>query len=452
MVNMMSYKKLLILLTCLVGGLSVNLQSNQEIQQNCIQNNEDLIKKVDYITNKKVSQYIYADRFLNDLNSLDLHKILGKFKANSKETTTFQLPYFEIPLKNVDIYVDGSNNQLAQRFYNDQIALMYVHPLNLEQENFPHLDEMKNVSKHSVEVVPTCTSRTLVTLEPKVDSYFIKTHLPFQLDGTVTKNFYNTRIKHEIQVSKELGQTKLPFTFAFLREPIGIAWKNDDNDENNGWGYLVREMEASPYLGKQTYMVPMYSLFAQDSLDPKEMPLLYKLIERSKEDPKKYVLEKIMYPVFDCFVEGIKKMGFIFLSHGQNVLLELDEKYQPTGRIIHRDFGVEVDVKIRQKLNLPLTNIASVYLFNLPNQDEAPGQRYSLSYDNALGRHLFEKLTNFLNKYYGIQQEEVRTEFLKYFEKKFPDFADYFITNNVYRSTGGIKVVSDKPMWRPLIK
>lgn len=412
---------------------------------------DSLLKSVPYIKNPKVSAYIYADRFLNELAKRDLHKILGRYKFNDPSTTTFELPAFEVPSDQVDIYLDGSNPELANRFYSSEIALMYVHPINLEQEKIDNFKELNKLPKHVIEVTPTCTSRTLVALEHEMESYFIKTHLPFVLDGTERKDLFNSEIKHEIKVSKELGSTNLSYTFAYLREPIGMAWKNRSADQQ-GWGYIVREMEASPKLNRKTYMVPMFSLYSRDSLAEGELPLLWNLIDQSNEEPKVYVLNHIMYPVFDSFVEAIKKMGFVLLSHGQNVLFELNSDFTPTGRIIHRDFGVEVDAKQREKLNLQTDIFDPAFLFNLPNQDEPAGQRYSLFYDNGIGRHLFDDLSTFLENYYGISKEELRQDFLKHFKEQFPDFADYFITNNVYRSTGGVKVVSDKPNWRPLIE
>lgn len=409
------------------------------------------LRGVAYIKDMRISEYIYADRFVNYLNALDLHKVLGELKPNNSGLESMKIAVYRLRQEQVAIFSDGQPTSLKKHYITRACVRFCVHPsLFTMKDKEPFLDTVTKGKQVEWLATPTSSSRTVVMIDPKMSMHFLKTHAPFQLDDKSYKILSERTIRHSVQVSKDLCAAKLSRSFAFFRESIGVSLPNTDDDK--GWGYIVREMEASPAATGKTRMIPVYSLFSPDQFHPEERPLLCQLIDQSGEDPKEYMMKTVMFPIFDCWVEGIKKLGFIFGSHGQNTVLEFDETLKPTGRIIHRDFEIDVDAKIRQALGLSVENFKSSILHNTETDTHPKGAAYSLVYDNNLGRHLFDKLAKFMEQYYKVPEADLLKDFLAHFCEKFPDFKDYFVTNDFYRLNPGWYKTDNKPKWRPLIE
>ena len=89
-------------------------------------------------------------------------------------------------------------------------------------------------------------------------------------------------------------------------------------------------------------------------------PPLVDLIRRSGRSATEYVLETLIRPYVDALSYLVFVQGIQVEAHAQNLLLEMDERDDPTGRLVLRDFSdATVSIPLREARRKPLPLLGS---------------------------------------------------------------------------------------------
>lgn len=326
----------------------------------------------------------------------------------------------------------------------------------------PWLDELKDAQTrwgiHLMRVAPSSSSRTVFLLDPKCENgdelppFAVKCHLPVRISRCY-RHYQSKTLRHAVLISGELEQANIPI----LPETLGIALPTAKNGKR-GWGFTVRELTPRPtILDRKTKLIPCFSLYGHDIHDLQGDPLLFKLIrDQSKKTPLDYVLDYIITPIVHDFCKAFLQLGILLEAHGQNTLLEIDaDTYEPL-RIVHRDFDVNVDSRIRKVRGLQMESYNDLKLQNNAFKDQSQENWLSMIYDSCIGHHHFAYLAQFLKNYFSIEESLVEEKCRRTFSAAFPNSNEYFAKEVCYYSDKpivddiyGIVSTGKKPVWRP---
>jgi hypothetical protein len=403
-----------------------------------------------------IPRLIYLDRFRNE-GTKTYSRHSGYTEANERyrpETgdSEFGLPAFEIPTSDAHVRTAHPPRALAAAYLRGDTVLFCVHPQVLEDQ--PDDPYLKRIRTHGdrcdpIRVAPSSSTRTLYVLDHPYP-HALKVHFPFRVSR------YGRRMREEVVFQAiavsgvlERGIGAMDTRFAFLREVIGVSQKNLHPEAPRGenWGYLVRDMAPFPANPEAKSLVPGFSLYGSDILDPGTTPLLFDFIAGG--DPGKLVLEEIMLPIVRHWVACFLEFGLVLEPHGQNVLLELDLA-DNIRRIVYRDLSLGIDMRRRREAGLPDGDL------NAYNRMES-GEFNSIAYDKFMGGHFFDQILESLGlRYPGLDPETFRGPCREEFARLFPDHRDYLPRTVQYfseeRDQFGKPLFQDTgraPVWRP---
>lgn len=313
-------------------------------------------------------------------------------------------------------------------------------------------------SAWGAKTIPTASSRAVIIDDPALPLYVEKLHLPRKI-SRFYRNLGPTTIRHCINVSDALSNIDYD-KFGYLPETIGIAFPTERNAKGEitkkGWGFLIRELTPRPVIAEKRLLIPFFSLYSDNAVEKDGEPLLVMLIKSSKtnETPKDYVLNHIIFPLIESWIVAVKEQGIILESHGENTLLEVGKDLIPT-RIIHKDLDNFVDCGLRKKLGLSCEGFHPDQIIT-PSEDQPKGSPYSLIFDSSISHHMLDYIAGTMEKYFGVLPEELYIATQKFFEEKFPDYADYFPATIYYyaekpSSPNHFALIDTKkkPHWRP---
>ena len=403
-----------------------------------------------------IPSLIYADRYLNEgtrtySNHSDYTEAQEEYRPNSKHSQ-FDLAVFEVPRDQMLIYTANPSTTLAKKYFADDKILFCIHPQTLkEQPDDLYVRHTQSIGTphKSTTVCPSSSTRTLYVQDDE-PFHAIKVHFPFRISR------YGRRMRDEvleqainISIELERGIHHLDGQFAFLREVIGVAHKNlrPTSPRGENWGYLVRDMKPFPPDGNERNLIPGFALYGKDFFEPKKTPLLFDLI--GDREPKKFVIEDIMFPIIRHWVGCFKHFGFLLEPHGQNVLLEVD-KSRKIKRIVHRDLSLGIDMRRRHDIGLPDGKL------NAYNRMES-AEFCSITYDKYLGGHFFDRIVACCQeKYSNLKVEDFRKPCRNEFTRVFPDYEKYLPKTICYFSEERdqfnkplFQDTKKPPEWRP---
>lgn len=223
----------------------------------------------------------------------------------------------------------------------------------------------------------TASSRTLVAWpagKPQ-QALFAKLSLDKMIGG-VRRTISQGEVARSVGINNVLAMAasrrELPRSFKFIPETFSAIPKGMSEG-----GMIIREIPKEMASGKRKY-VPMFALYAT----PKNggEPLLATMIRQSGMTPKDFMRDKIIRPFAKQWIQLAVQGGINAEPHGQNLMIELDHRNQPTGVFVHRDFGgFDIDFAYRRerKLALPkvMTSITTVQKDYKVSQDPARALR-----------------------------------------------------------------------------
>lgn len=403
-----------------------------------------------------IPPFLYLDRYRNEGTRVySPHASYTEadpgYRPNSA-VHSFDLPAFKIPRNELNVYSADPHSALSHRYLPGDEALFCVHPQVLDSRgDDPFLKKVLSFerTKDRIRVSPTSSTRTLYVREPG-RPHALKVHFPFRV-SRYGRRMRDEVVEQAINVSLELQQGigSLDPRFAFLREVLGVTYRNLDPGSKRGenWGYLVRDLEPFPAVPEKRPMVPGFSLYGGDFFEPEKPLLLFDLI--GGRDPRTFVLEQIMFPIIRHWVGSFLGFGFLLEPHGQNVLLELGANGE-VARMVYRDLNLGIDCRRRRDLRL-LVDRSNTY-----NQMEG-GEFNSITYDKFMGGHFFDRLVAALaERDPALTPEDFRGPCREEFARLFPEHRRYLPRTIQYfseeRDEFGKPLYQDMgqpPVWRP---
>lgn len=398
----------------------------------------------------------YLDRYRNEgTRNYSEHSEYTEAEARFRPDSpypTFDIPAFEIPREAVNIYTADPNPLLEDIYLPGDRVLFCVHPqVSNQREPDEYLQHIREISTSEsvIRVSPSSSTRTLYVQDAS-PFHALKVHFPFQVSR------YGRRMRAEVveqavSVSRELqgNISQMPPDFACLREVLGVSLRNLHTDTPRGenWGYLVRDMTPFPLAPEGGGLVPGFSLYGRDFFSPRVEPLLLDMVKVHSQ--REFILERIMFPIIEHWVECFRRFGFLLEPHGQNVLFEVDSGMNIT-RIVYRDLNLGIDNRRRRDLDIPIKGE------NTYNQMEG-GEFGSITYDKFMGGHFFDSLVGAaMGRDRSLRLEDFRDPCRKEFGRLFPEHETYLPRTVQYfseeRDQFGKPLFIDtetSPSWRP---
>jgi len=364
----------------------------------------------------------------------------------------FDLPAWELPRNVMQVYRADPPAALEARYLPGDRALFVVHPqLANDDTGDPWLARTVTLGRSlpPLRVSPGSSTRTLSVLD-RLHPHALKVHFPYRV-SRYGRRMRDEVVEQAIAVSGELqawGGGGDP-GFAYLREVIGVTHPREEPGSTRGenWGYLVRDLRPFPYAPDERRLIPGFALYGRDRFDPEVEPLIVDLADAS--DPLGWILHHVVLPAVRHWIRCYRDLGFILEPHGQNVLLEIDEK-GAARRLVHRDLSVGIDMRRRRDVGLPDGALNEYNRFE-------DGAFASIAYDRFTGGHFFSYLAGALmerDPRLSMEdfQKPCREEFGRLFgdhERYLPRSVHYFSREwdahgkPFYHDTG------ERPVWRP---
>ncbi len=365
----------------------------------------------------------------------------------------FALNVYSLPTSAVNVYLANPSPELKAKYVTDEKVNFCVHPQVAElQSDERYLSNFcqAGVQSSDFTVVPSSSTRTLFVVDEQVP-HAVKVHFPFKV-SRYTRKMRDEVVEQAINVSLELENNidKMGADFAFLREVIGVSFKDEwhpDGERGENWGFVVRDMTPFPQVDKPRKLIPGFALYGEDFFDSECTPLISQLI--GEQDPKEFVLNNIMLPIVRHWIDCFRHFGYLIEPHGQNVLIEVDQANKIT-RIVHRDLSVGLDMRRRRDIGLSSDNL------NDYNRMEESAF-HSITYDRFMGNHFFSRLVEYcMANYPQLTKEDFTIPCQQEFARRLPEYSDYFPKNIWYFSEKRDKYnkpfyqdTGDAPEWRP---
>ncbi|MEO5668421.1 MAG: IucA/IucC family protein [Bdellovibrionota bacterium] len=132
----------------------------------------------------------------------------------------------------------------------------------------------------------------------------------------------------------------------FMDEPVNAYLKGPN------LGFSFREYPVPP-MGR--HFVPLFSYYSKRG---KKEPLIVEALRKSGEDTRTWVDRNIIEPQTRHYTRMLIEEGVAGVPHEQNVIIEVGNEGQPTGRFMYRDLGgFSVDAKMRAAAHKDLSFI-----------------------------------------------------------------------------------------------
>ncbi len=132
----------------------------------------------------------------------------------------------------------------------------------------------------------------------------------------------------------------------WMTEPCGVV------DARSGHGWLLRRLPRFMTTPGATTLLPLFSLISSDG---QRVPLLVRLVRRSRRRPEDFILETLIRPVRERRAYLLFEQGVQHEGHTQNVLLEVAAGERLTGRLVLRDLtDTSVNIAFRVAKGKPL--------------------------------------------------------------------------------------------------
>ncbi len=453
-----------------------------EFLRTCMRSLKRLEKKIEIKEYALIDEYIkgypnsmaYVERYLNDGSD-------SGFSVNSTyRSTSPKYGKRKFYLKNITINSEGKIIDFGDIDRYLPAGEICVHP-----DIF--LSNSNNNNRQGVDVSPTASGRTLMHVEND-DIFFLKVAYTRCL-GRLTRHLGSDKIKSAVEVTNLLinavqsGQVNS--RFAFLREDKGrVILLNEKNlfvknlspaeyaEKDYEYGVIVREGKPYPYLDKKEYLIPFFSLFSKEyypvtgeliDLSNSYEPLLIQLYKKQSKSMMDFVLEDIVYPLFNTYFDALIYAGVELEAHAQNMLLSVDENGHVL-RIVCRDLeSAGRDIPLMEYFHISNKEHVS-YKRNelLPKQE---GQKYakyyithSFMFDFKLGEYLVSKILKVAESYDVTFSMQIAQDKIKQFNKQFidklpdnffpPDWCDYEKVNFEKTKKPRVYMWHDNPKYR----
>jgi len=420
--------------------------------------------------------FIKAERYLNDGSPSGFSELntTSKMTCPRGQFSSFNLQQIKF-IENIFIEDIGE--------YKSDIVkdgCIFIHPDMVNSTEL--LDKASYCVIDELAVAPTASGRTVLTLK---DNHFIKLAYIGYL-GRLIRHMNSEIIHSANEVTKQLisatKTNKLNNSFSFLREDFGrvahipkkillpnkIELPFNDKDCYE-WGVLFRESKPFPYIDEKEFLIPFFSLFSKE-YDPltgeptnhQDKPLLVQLYEKQSKSISNFLLNDILFPLFNTYFDALIYAGVELEAHSQNMLLSITEDYS-IKRIVCRDLeSAGRDVPLMERIGLDFNKYGN-YKYNSIKPIEV-GQKYqkyyinhSFMFDYKLGEYIVTPLIELAHTYEPFDLKQLQNkikEFNRQFIEKLPsnffpdDWCSYENINWELEKKTRVYIWHDNPKYR----
>ncbi|RZA08638.1 MAG: hypothetical protein EOP11_04245 [Proteobacteria bacterium] len=258
--------------------------------------------------------------------------------------------------------MNGSAAQLARqyvRFEKDGVPHVrwFIHPLADSRAS-----KIATILKgrYGIEPKPTMgdtkfhftSSRSLVLFDGDYDhAISMKASLPAAEGPFKNKEIHLKEFSAWSRLNKYIssvvpgGRTE---NMVLQHEPYGLGMKVGPYED----AFLFRDL--SELTSEKKYLLPAFAV-----LNEKTGAAIAKL--NGSDDPLKFWEKNLIEPLAKGMAELRAQSGAEHTSaHSQNLLVELDERMKPTGKVVLRDFDFYIDAPVLKKLNNAISDVKGV--------------------------------------------------------------------------------------------
>jgi len=411
-----------------LDGLLESMESLSLQEPKAKELSQALVSKTE-VAKAQLSQWLHQERYVNGIapRKNNPHATYTEVEEQFRpggENPSFKLPMFSLSREMCNVHLSKVADPTIVANYSDANVVQFaVHPQVFAKGVEPHLEKLANKPQKFINVAPTASSRSLFVIdESTARPHIVKTHLPLRITRNM-RGLNDPKIEHSLAISDRIGAALASFKnpkFAYLPETFGVSIKGKKSSDS--WGYLVRELTPRPFLpdAQPRALLPLFALYSTDKASPDKPPILCDLIEASGEDPKKFVLERILHPIIRVWADTYQKTGIILESHGQNTLFELNEKGLPD-RVVSRDFSAYVSREMYKRTGGTLSTLNASKTFSKLGQGIEPPTACILSsvFDQSV-KVPFERIAQVCQERYKIAPSELQKSCQEYFREVFP--------------------------------
>lgn len=239
----------------------------------------------------------------------------------------------------------------GHRWHEDRVPLL-LHPQRPES-HARHVRAHGYQSLDGVQATPTSsyrsvlawrTGRTPVILKLSIGAVIGRTRRALR-EEQIARAVIVTRLFEAIP-----AEDRARLGLDWCREPAGVA----ETDKSHGW--LLRQLPPS---APGCTSIPAFSLVSRRGADE---PLLVDMIRRSGVRPEAFVVDRLLAPYVDALSYLLLEHGLQAEGHSQNVLLEVDDALNLTGRLVLRDLSdtsVSIPLRLAKRRLFPALDTAA---------------------------------------------------------------------------------------------
>ncbi len=397
-----------------------------------------------------LNAYLKCERYINDGSP-------SKNNSTTSENTAPKSSNKDFTLKLIEFSNDIIIEDLGHNISNIPSKAIYIHP---DMLNTNILKEQSYIVLGETVVEPTSSGRTVLS-KSTVPISFIKLAYPKCL-GRLTRHMGKEKILSACEVTDRLidaiDNNQMNPKFALLKEHSGRIAHIPIHDYLYEWGMIIREYTPYPYINHEEFMMPFFSLFSseynpfREKTDDSHVPFLKQFYDNQSKDANTFLLNDIIFPLYDCYFDALLKTGIELEAHAQNMLLSFDNNFK-IQRIICRDLesagrdvtlmerlGINYDLNIKYKCNQLLSkDINEKYAKWYIN--------HSFMFDFKLGEYIITPLLSCASKCIpGVNVEELVKNIKEYNQQYIVQLPDFFpldwcyYSNENFEKTGNKKV------------
>lgn len=407
-----------------------------------------------------INAYLKCERYVNNGSPSKNHNTTSKDTSPKSASAGFGVKL-----------ISFSNNiiieEIGQPITSIPVDTIFVHPDMLSDDI---LSSQRFEVLRDVNVEPTASGRTVLckNAEP---IFFIKLAYPKCL-GRLTRHMGKEKILSACEVTERLVASidshLMNSKFALLKENKGRFANIPTEQSIYEWGMIIREFKPYPYVEEEEFLMPFFSLFADEHLPGGEetntahIPFLKQFFDAQPKDAASFLLEDIIFPLYDCYFDALLKSGIELEAHAQNMLISFDENYR-IKRIICRDLeSAGRDITLMQRLGIKCNSDIKYKCNQLLPKD--PNQKYSKWYithsfmfDFKLGEYIVSPLLQCAEKcLLGVNAQELTKKIKEYNQKYIEQLPDFFppdwchYSSENFEQTGNAKVYiwEENPKYR----
>lgn len=381
---------------------------------------EELIKNPD-------KGYIHLERYVNKGSPSGF---TGKYTTSPEtrakgENQNFYLCSVDLP---DSIFVEdfGEIPEFAKKWG------MIVHPDMIGDDLFSICE---NVNRKAVLVAPISSERTVKALEE--EGWFFK--LSYKgLIGRFPRQIAKKQAMSAVEVTKIIQESiekkRLPNTFYFMREVGAKVIYLPFDDTLYEWGVVFRDPSPYPKNKDLEIVIPGFSLFSRDEIEPEDPTILTQLISNQNKGVEDYLFEGLIKPVLEGYYSLLLKCGLQMEAHAQNILFGFDKNFSVLGIIARDAESIDKDLSLIQDLNLNIV-IQSREWKCLTREQYNYHIMHSFMFDFKLGEYLITPIITEALKFFSFDAS-VLIERIRHFSHQYlgslPD--DFFPSDGKWYS------------------